>query len=140
MRFLFDEKLILLQKETPGPNAYDVPRAYQALTSHPRQPPRSKPARQRHSQFLSAAKRTFAGDTSIDTPGPAAYDSFPTTRTHGYAPSFDERFRKDTSVLPGPADYEVRVIIYQSISILSSLLSYLHYFKIPFFAVHSMPN
>lgn len=76
--------------------------------SQTRQPPRSKHARQRHSQFLSASKRIFAGDTSSDTPGPAAYDGLLTNRAHGYAPLFDTRFRKEASILPGPADYEVR--------------------------------
>jgi hypothetical protein len=95
-------------KESPGPNTYDVPRAYRALTSQHRQPPRSKNARKRHSQFLNAAKRTYSIDTSIDTPGPAAYDAFLTTRPHGYAPVYDARFRQEASILPGPADYEVR--------------------------------
>ena len=78
------------------------------MTSQHREPPRSKNARKRQSQFLSAAKRTYASDTSIDTPGPAAYDGFLTARAHGYAPVYDARFRNETSNLPGPADYEVR--------------------------------
>lgn len=100
--------LFFSQKDTPGPNSYDVPRAYQALTVQHRQPPRSKNARQRQSQFLSTAKRTFAGETIIDTPGPAAYDGFLTSRSHGYAPVNDARFHNETTKMPGPADYEVR--------------------------------
>lgn len=107
--------------------------------SQTRQPPRSKHARQRQSQFLSAAKRIFAGDTSSDTPGPAAYDALLTTPAHGYAPSFDSRFRKETSIMPGPADYEVRV---QHLDIQNSslLFSYRPYFKIQFYVEHSMRN
>lgn len=95
-------------KETPGPSAYDVPRAYQALTSQHRQSPRSKIARKRHSQFLSAAKRTYGSNPSLNDPGPATYDGFVTSRPHGYAPVFDVRFRQEVSTIPGPADYEVR--------------------------------
>ena len=98
---------IYLSKDIPGPTAYDVPRAYQALTSQHRQPPRSKNARKRQSQFLSTSKRSFGSETSFDTPGPGAYDGFLTARTHGYAPVHDSRFRQELSKMPGPADYEV---------------------------------
>lgn len=94
-------------EDTPGPTAYDVPRAFQAITAQPRQPPRSKNAQKRHSQFLTAAKRTFAGDVSIDTPGPGAYDVALRERPRGAAPIRDSRFHYETSKVPGPADYEV---------------------------------
>ncbi len=120
------------KKDTPGPTEYDVSRSYQALTSKHRQPPRSKNARKRHSQFLSTAKRTLAIEPSIDTPGPAAYDSFKTSRSHGYAPVYEARFRQETSKMPGPADYEVRNEKI-NIKIISCFLSYHHFFKILFF-------
>ncbi len=92
----------------PGPTAYDVSRAYQALVSQKRQPPRSKVARRRNTSFLSAAKRTFAvGETSIEIPGPGAYDAFMNERVRGCAPVRDSRFHYTASKLPGPADYEV---------------------------------
>lgn len=70
--------------------------------------PRSKNARMRHSQFLSASKRTFAGEVISDTPGPGAYDSLASPRLHGYAPVRASRFHDETDTTPGPADYEVR--------------------------------
>ncbi|CAF0787247.1 unnamed protein product [Rotaria sordida] len=96
-----------LIEDIPGPTAYDVPRAYHALISQHRKSPRSQNARQRHSQFLSAAKRTFAGEISSDTPGPGAYDSFINSHTHGYAPVRAPRFYHDVPKMPGPADYEL---------------------------------
>ncbi len=99
---------LVFLKDIPGPTAYDVSRAYQALTSHHRQPPRSKNARKRHAQFLSAAKRTFAGDIPTDTPGPGAYDGFINERPRGIAPTRDSRFHYETTKLPGPGEYEVR--------------------------------
>jgi hypothetical protein len=50
----------------------------------------------------------LASEIPLDTPGPAAYDGFLTSRTHGFAPVYDARFRYENSRLPGPADYEVR--------------------------------
>ena len=85
-----------------------MPRAYQALTSQQKRPPRSKNARKRHAQFLSAAKRTFAGDAALDTPGPGAYDVAVPERARGGAPVRDTRFHYESSKLPGPADYEVK--------------------------------
>jgi hypothetical protein len=76
--------------------------------SQQRQAPRSKNARKRQTQFLSAAKRTFAGDATLDTPGPGAYDGFINERPRGIAPARDTRFRATNSKAPGPADYEVR--------------------------------
>jgi hypothetical protein len=105
----------VIVEDIPGPTAYDVSRAYQALTSQHRQPPRSKNARKRHSQFLSAAKRTFAGDASLDTPGPGAYDGFVNERPRGVAPVRDTRFRYETSKVPGPADYELSPLIQDTV-------------------------
>ncbi|CAF3141392.1 unnamed protein product [Rotaria socialis] len=102
-------------EDIPGPTAYDVSRAYQALTSQHRQPPRSKHARKRHGQFLSAAKRTFAGDLSIDTPGPGAYDGFINERARGAAPVRDSRFRHEISKVPGPADYELSPLMQDTV-------------------------
>ncbi|CAF3707078.1 unnamed protein product [Rotaria sordida] len=102
-------------EDIPGPTAYDVSRAYQALTSQHRQPPRSKNARRRHGQFLSAAKRTFAGDGAFDTPGPGAYDGFINERARGFAPIRDSRFRYETSKLPGPADYELSPLLQDTV-------------------------
>ena len=107
--------LSLLFKDIPGPTAYDVSRAYQALTSQHRQPPRSKNARKRHTQFLSAAKRTFAGDASLDTPGPGAYDGFLNGRIPGAAGTRDTRFRYEASKVPGPADYELSPLIQDTV-------------------------
>mgnify|MGYP006911091567 FL=1 len=94
-------------KDTPGPTSYDVSRSYQALNIQQRQPPRSKVARKRHSQFLSTAPRKFGSELNLNTPGPADYNGFLTSRPHGYASVRDVRFRNDVSQLPGPADYEV---------------------------------
>ncbi len=109
MKYVIDKyfSYIFSLKDIPGPAAYDVPSAYQSLTSQHRKSPRSKIARQRHSQFLSAAKRTFASEVVNNTPGPGTYDGFPTSRPHGYAPVRDARFRNEIPKLPGPADYEV---------------------------------
>ncbi|CAF0774387.1 unnamed protein product [Rotaria sp. Silwood1] len=104
-----------LIEDLPGPTAYDVPRAYHALISQHRKSPRSKNARQRQSQFLSAAKRTFAGEISSDTPGPGAYDGFITSRTHGYAPVRASRFYQDVSKMPGPADYELSPLLQDTV-------------------------
>ncbi|CAF4690372.1 unnamed protein product, partial [Rotaria sp. Silwood2] len=98
-----------------GPTAYAVSRAYQALTSQHRQPPRSKNARRRHGQFLSAAKRTFAGDAALDTPGPGAYDGFINERPRGIAPVRDSRFRYESSKVPGPADYELSPLLQDTV-------------------------
>ncbi len=127
----------MINKETPGPSAYDVPRAYQALTSQHRQPPRSKNAQKRHSQFLSTAKRTFSSDPNLENPGPAAYDTFPSPRTHGYAPVHDARFRHEVAALPGPADYEVRSTRRNTL-FNSCFLSCRLFFKILFFVEHSI--
>ena len=94
-------------KDIPGPTAYDVSYAYRALRSQHRKSPQSKDARARRSQFLSAAKRTFAGEISSDTPGPGAYASLTASRPHGYAPIRSSRFHSHDSKIPGPADYEV---------------------------------
>ena len=127
-------------KDIPGPTAYDVSHAYEALNSQPRQPPRSKQARQRHNQFLSASKRTFAGDVFSDTPGPGAYEGFITVRPHGYAPVRDSRFHSDQTKQPGPADYEVREDAHFRFSRNRALVSsYLRFWKIRFFAEHLMP-
>jgi len=107
--------LIIFLKDIPGPTAYDVTRAYQALTSQHRQPPRSKNARKRHTQFLSAAKRTFAGEVPTDTPGPGAYDGFINERPRGVAPVRDSRFHYETSNLPGPADYELSPLLQDTV-------------------------
>lgn len=114
-RFHFSLLFFSSIKDIPGPTAYDVSHAYQALTSQHRQPPRSKNARKRHSQFLSAAKRTFAGDASVDTPGPGAYDGFVNERARGVAPVRDTRFRYETSKLPGPADYELSPLLQDTV-------------------------
>lgn len=106
--FSFIIALLFFYKDSPGPTTYDVPRAYQALTSQHRQAPRTKNAYKRHFQFLSAAKRNYANEISLDTPGPAAYDGFITARPYGYAPVYEARFRNENSKIPGPADYEVR--------------------------------
>lgn len=111
----FFSSLFFCFKDIPGPTAYDVTRAYQALTSQHRQPPRSKHARKRHTQFLSAAKRTFAGDASLDTPGPGAYDGFVNEHPRGAAPVRDARFRYETSKLPGPADYELSPLLQDTV-------------------------
>ena len=79
-------------------------------TQH-RRPPRSKDARKRHGQFLSAARRTFAGDASLDTPGPGAYDGMANQRSRGVAPIRDSRFHHEMLKGPGPADYEVNIVI-----------------------------
>ncbi|CAM2711420.1 unnamed protein product [Rotaria socialis] len=102
-------------EDIPGPTAYDVPRAYQALTSQHRKSPRSKNARIRHSQFLSAAKRTFASEISSDTPGPGAYDSLISPRTQGYAPVKAQRFQYEVEKLPGPADYELSPLMQDTV-------------------------
>ncbi|CAF1535012.1 unnamed protein product [Adineta steineri] len=106
----------LVVEDIPGPTAYDVTRAYHALTSSHRQPPRSKNARKRHAQFLSAAKRTFAGDAFNDTPGPGAYDGYVNENApRGIAPTRDVRFRYETSKLPGPADYELSPLLQDTV-------------------------
>jgi hypothetical protein len=94
-------------KNFPGPTAYDVSHAHDALVKQSRKPPRSKQAQLRQSQFLSTAKRTYANEIANDTPGPGAYDGVITPRLHGYATMREARFQSDTSYRPGPADYEV---------------------------------
>ena len=106
---------IVFFKDIPGPTAYDVSNAYHALTSQHRQPPRSKVARKRHTQFLSAAKRTFAGDNPSDIPGPGAYDGFINERPRGIASVRDARFHYQTSKLPGPADYELSPLLQDTV-------------------------
>ena len=128
----------MINKETPGPHSYDVPRAYQALTSQHRQPPRSKNARKRHSQFLSAAKRTSFIDPNAENPGPAAYDTFLSPRTYGYAPVHEARFRHEAQIIPGPADYEVRIYEKKYLNYLLFFRSYHLFFKILFFVEHSI--
>jgi hypothetical protein len=120
-----------------------VPRAYQALTSQQHRAPRSKDARKRHAQFLSAAKRTFAGDATLDTPGPGAYDGYAHERPRGFASVRDSRFRFESSKVPGPSDYEVRhsddddlFTDFLSLSLLR--VSYHRCFKTPFFVEHSI--
>ncbi|CAF0962416.1 unnamed protein product [Adineta ricciae] len=105
----------LIVEDIPGPTAYDVSRAYHALTSSHKQGPRSKNARKRHGQFLSAAKRTFAGDTANDTPGPGAYDGYTTEHPRGVAPPRDSRFRYENSRAPGPADYELSPLLQDTV-------------------------
>ena len=85
------------------------------MTSQHRRPPRSKHARKRHTQFLSAAKRTFAGDAALDTPGPGAYDGFVHGRVRGAAPIRAVRFHLEDSKNPGPADYELSPLLQDTV-------------------------
>ncbi|UJR37251.1 hypothetical protein I4U23_029960 [Adineta vaga] len=102
-------------EDIPGPAAYDVPHAYQSLINQPRKSPRTKAARHRQSQFLSAAKRTYISDTMIDTPGPGTYDNLITMRSHGYAPVRASRFREEIPKMPGPADYELSPLLQDTV-------------------------
>lgn len=102
-------------EDTPGPTSYDVSRSHQALNTQQRQPPRSKIARKRQSQFLSTVQRKFGSDTSLNNPGPADYDGFLTSRPHGYAPVRDARFHTEISQLPGPADYELSPLLQDTV-------------------------
>lgn len=126
----------------PGPTAYDVSRSYQALVAQNKKSPRSIHARKRHSQFLSAAKRIFAGEVTTDTPGPGAYDSLMHSHPHGFASVRAPRFHSQSSKLPGPADYEVRNKLekIQILTVLYFLSSYHHFLKIQFFVEHLMQH
>ncbi|CAF1351377.1 unnamed protein product [Adineta ricciae] len=105
----------LVIEDIPGPAAYDVPHAYQSLVSQPRKSPRTKAARQRQSQFLSAAKRTYASDTDVDIPGPGTYDSLAPLQPRGYAPVRASRFRNEIPKMPGPADYELSPLLQDTV-------------------------
>ena len=94
-------------EDIPGPTAYDVSQAFDALVTQRRKPPRNKQAALRQSQFLSASLRNFAGDVTSETPGPGAYDGLLTSRPHGFAPLYQQRFPHEKLETPGPADYEV---------------------------------
>ncbi|CAF0774130.1 unnamed protein product [Adineta steineri] len=113
--FISNTSRDLVIEDIPGPAAYDVPSAYQSLITQHRKSPRSKVARQRQSQFLSAAKRTFVSDMTTDNPGPGAYEGSITSRPHGYAPVRDTRFRDEIPQLPGPADYELSPLLQDTV-------------------------
>ncbi|CAF1227660.1 unnamed protein product, partial [Didymodactylos carnosus] len=101
-------------EDIPGPTAYDTAKAYTALVSYHRQPPRSKNARKRHTQFLAASKRTFPGGV-LEVPGPGAYDGLTNEHVKGFAPLKDSRFRYNIPKLPGPADYELSPLFQDTI-------------------------
>ena len=110
-----------MAQDFPGPTAYEVSRAFEALTTQRRKPPRSKQAFRRQTQFLTASKRTFAGEVNSDTPGPGAYDTLISSRAHGFAPLHENRFQREESQGPGPATYEVNRIVSKELSTSDSI-------------------
>lgn len=56
-------------KDTPGPTAYDVPKAYDNLIHTRREAPRTKLALKRQESFNVVSKREFNIATDPDNPG-----------------------------------------------------------------------
>lgn len=97
-------------EDTPGPTAYDVPKAYENLVNTRREAPRNKNALKRQESFNVVAKRDFDPQFALkaELPGPGAYDQSHSKNRTYIAKQTDQRWKdsKDKA-LPGPGFYEL---------------------------------
>lgn len=93
-------------EDTPGPTAYDVPKAYENMINSRREAPRNKNALKRQESFNVVARRDNVV-TNTD-PGPGAYDQMATKSKFSIAKQTDERWKDSKNKsLPGPGFYEL---------------------------------
>jgi hypothetical protein len=94
-------------EDTPGPTAYNVPKAYDYLIHTRREAPRNKNALKRQESFNVVARRNFNIAKNEEVPGPGAYDQSLIKSKTNIAKQTDARWKGNISELPGPADYEL---------------------------------
>lgn len=97
-------------EDTPGPTAYDVPKAYENLVNMRREAPRNKNALKRQESFNVVSSRNFdpVAASKAELPGPGAYDTLSSKSKFTIAKQTDRRWKdtKDKN-LPGPGFYEL---------------------------------
>ncbi|CAF1031534.1 unnamed protein product [Brachionus calyciflorus] len=97
-------------EDTPGPTAYDVPKAYDALINVKRGPPRTKNASKRQEMFNVVSKRDLdlVGSYAIEVPGPGHYENLVQKASTHIAKLNDKRWKDEKKdKIPGPADYDL---------------------------------
>jgi hypothetical protein len=99
----------LQYEDTPGPTAYDVPRAYDHLINVRREAPRTRNALKRQTSFNFVSKRDFNLCHNHEIPGPGAYDLAASTLHSGshVAKLTDKRWKEEKNDIPGPGQYEL---------------------------------
>lgn len=100
----------LTTEDTPGPTAYDVPKAYENMVNMRREAPRNKNALKRQESFNTVASRNYdpVAASRAEQPGPGAYDTISSKSKFTIARQTDKRWKesKDKN-LPGPGFYEL---------------------------------
>lgn len=95
-------------EDTPGPTAYDVPKAYDHLVNARREAPRNKMALTRQESFNVVSKRVFNIALGQENPGPGTYDQgILKSKNTYYAKINDSRWKPNKNDGPGPSDYEL---------------------------------
>lgn len=97
-------------EDTPGPTAYDVPKAYENLINTRREAPRNKNALKRQESFNVVSKRDvdLQRSANIDKPGPGSYDQQASKSKFSIAKQTDRRWKESKDkALPGPGFYEL---------------------------------
>jgi len=98
----------LQYEDTPGPTAYDVPRAYDHLINVRREAPRTRNALKRQTSFNFVSKRDFNLIHNDEIPGPGSYDfAASTARSRSHVAKLTEkRWKDERNIIPGPGQYE----------------------------------